>query len=181
MNVSGKMVKYYEDTSALINDSSSAIEGKVVENKYDIYNEVHFTISTVVVTDVLENNDNINKGDKITVLQTGGIFNYNSDETNKKSFDTGQQMKDGQQFEVVFEDAPVIKENKKVILFLQKYEGPISCQYVTSGDFQGRFLVDENTDTVISQNKDFKEKSLKTNDFKEKIKKMKKGNNNKNN
>ncbi|KAA0764296.1 hypothetical protein [Bacillus sp. SH5-2] len=174
INMGGKMVKYYDDTATLVNDSSSAIEGNIVKNKYTIYNEVYFTISTVVVTDVLESNDNIKVGDKITVLQTGGVFEYKSDPKNKKTFDTGQSMKDGQQFEVVFENAPVIKENKKVILFLEKYKGPISCQYVTSGDFQGRFPVDENTDTVSPQNKDFKEKFIKTNDLKEKIKKLKK-------
>ncbi len=54
INMGGKMVKYYDDTSTLVNDSSSAIEGNIVKNKYIIYNEVYFTISTVVVTDVLE-------------------------------------------------------------------------------------------------------------------------------
>lgn len=140
INMSGKMVKNYEDTSTLVNDSSSAIEGKIVKNKYTINNEVHFTISTVVVTDVLESNDNIKVGDKISVLQTGGVFEYKSDPKKNKTFDTEQSMKDGQQFEVVFQDAPVIKENKKVIFLKKNIKGQLIANLylmvIIRGDFQ---------------------------------------------
>ncbi len=41
-------------------------------------------------------------------------------------------------------------------------------------NFQGRFPADKKTDTVSPQNIDFKEKFIKTNDLREKIKKLKK-------
>ncbi len=148
------MVNYYRDLDSLNNDTEVAVRGTVIENEYVEYGDMIFTLSKVEVKNVI-------KGeiltDIITVMQTGGIGEYSFDNSNNvKEFDDPHvvaeniEKYDGQKYEATFDGVNVLKENDEVILFLQKYEGPISnSAYVGIGGFQGHFIIEELDDINI--------------------------------
>lgn len=122
---------------------------------------ITFTISSLEVNDVVKSNNKVKNGKFIKVLQTGGISKLTDvaekDFENKEEREKFLKENEGKEIELVFEGSPVIKEKQNAILFLTEYLGPIGKDlYVGTGDFQGRFIIDQNT--VEAQNIFLKER-----------------------
>ncbi|UZW14599.1 hypothetical protein OSC52_01780 [Clostridium pasteurianum] len=159
INISASMVKTYNDINELASDSVLIIEGSILANNYINFKDTVFTISTVKVTNILKDYDNIKVGDTINLLQTGGIETIKQNANLSKSFDNPTEVKKniGKKVEVVLENSPVLKEGQPNILFLTKYDGPITKDaYIGTGDFQGRFL--KNGDRIQPQSAALKSK-----------------------
>lgn len=157
-NISGKLVNQYKTLDEINNDSELVVMGTIIENEYVEYGGLTFTLSKFKIDNVVKGT--VNVGDIIKVLQTGGISEVKSNKTDVKSFEDPKEveknLKDnvGKKYETTIEGVKVLKENNSAVLLLQKYDGPITKDsYVCTGDFQGRFLVDQKTKSVNPQSK----------------------------
>lgn len=155
-DMSGKLVNYYETLDQINNDSELVVMGTIIENEYVEYSDLTFTLSKFKIDKVVKGDVNI--GDIIKVLQTGGISTVKSDETNVKSFEDPEEVEkylkanSGRKYEITIEGVNVLKESDSAVLLLQKYDGPITKDsYVCTGDFQGRFIVNQKMKSVIPQ------------------------------
>ncbi|MGL4875500.1 MAG: hypothetical protein ACRC30_12700 [Clostridium sp.] len=161
-NMSGKLVNYYETLEEINKDSEIVVKGKFIKNEYIEYEGVIFTVSQFKIDDVIKGN--INRNDVIKVLQTGGIGAVKLNEMDEKSFENPEEVKEhlknnlGKKFESTIEGIKVLKENDNAVLLLQKYYGPITQDsYVGTGDFQGRFIINEKTKSINPQSVFLKE------------------------
>lgn len=58
----------------------------------------------------------------------------------------------GKKFEATIEGVKVLKENTIAVLLLQRYEGPLTKDaHVCTGDFQGRFIINQKTKSSTPQ------------------------------
>ncbi|GGE14033.1 hypothetical protein GCM10011571_14370 [Marinithermofilum abyssi] len=113
--------KTYTGVEDLKRDADLVVEGKSLSRQSLLKHEgMPFTLTPFQVTSVM-------KGDRtartITILETGGF-----DETRHLTVEHNQVMNKDQHY----------------ILFLQKYQGPVTDQdaYVIIGAYQGKFQVD---------------------------------------
>jgi hypothetical protein len=150
---SADLETHYETLDSIINDADLIAEVKVKEKatKKD-YNSATFMINQVQIKEVIIGDSTL-KGKEINLLELG--------------FDES--------------DLNIVKNNKKYLIFLTKYEGPITDDaYVVTGVYQGKFKI--NTDESLEYagelfngveffQKDFK--NMKLSEAKEKIKKNK--------
>lgn len=153
-DMSGKLVNYYETLDEINNDSEIVAMGTIIENEYVEYNGLIFTLSKFKVENVVKGD--VAVGDTIKVLQTGGISEVKVNEEDVKSFEDPEEVekyledKVGTKYETSIEGIKVLKEDTIAVLLLQKYVGPITEDaYVGTGDFQGRFIVNQNTKSDI--------------------------------
>lgn len=119
----------YSDLETLEADSSSIIDGTVLENEYFEYEDVQFTVSSIRVDKVYKGN--LEAGETVNLLETGGIINN---------------------VEYFIEGDKVLKEDEQSILYLKDYEGPIQSdvkKYTTVGVYQGKFR-HENDEEVVT-------------------------------
>jgi hypothetical protein len=119
--------KGYESISELANDADIIAEVEVTSSNTLSYYDVPFTVSNA---DLLDTYKGGTTGTTINLLETGGII-------------------DNQEYSPEGND--VLKENDKAILFLQKYEGPITNDaYVVLGVYQGKFKIDSDNNSLIA-------------------------------
>lgn len=149
-NMSGKLVNYYKTLNEINNDSELVVMGTIIENEYIEYDDLIFTLSKFKINNVIKGE--LNVGDTIKVLQTGGISEITPNSTDVKSFEDPEEVEKysnenyGKKYETTIEGVSVLKENDNAILLLKKYVGPIvEDSYVGTGDFQGRFIINSNT------------------------------------
>ncbi|MGL4739880.1 MAG: hypothetical protein ACRC41_03635 [Sarcina sp.] len=161
-NMSGKLVNCYETLEEINKDSEIVVKGKIIKNEYIEYEGVIFTVSQFKVEDAIKGN--VSKDKVIKVLQTGGISTVKSNEMDEKSFEDPKEVEKhlknnlGKKFESTIEGVKVLKENDNAVLLLQKYDGPITQDsYVGTGDFQGRFIINEKTKSISPQSEFLKE------------------------
>lgn len=155
-DMSAKFVNCYKTLDEINNDSELVVMGRIIENGYVEYGGMTFTLSKFKIDKVVKGN--VNVGDTIKVLQSGGISEVKSDETDVKSFEDTKEVekylkeKAGNKYESTIDGVKVLKENDSEVLLLQKYDGPITKDsYVGTGDLQGRFIVNKKTETVTAQ------------------------------
>lgn len=112
----GELAVVYQNMSEMVNDADLIAEITVDELQV-IYNEYNLpkTHTTVVLNHVIgkENTINVTKGQKITVIEEGGIDGF---------------LQGG---------IPQMEKGTEYILFLQQYEN----NYYICGAFQGRFIM----------------------------------------
>lgn len=150
LSMSGKLVNTYTTIDEINNDSTLAVMGTVINNEYLDYDGLTFTISEFKVDTVIKGN--IKSGDTIRFLQSGGIFEVKRNEEDVKSFEDPKEVEEylknniGKKLEATSGGVKVLKEDTSAVLLLQKYEGPIAEDiYVGTGDFQGRFIINQKT------------------------------------
>lgn len=155
-NMSGKLVNYYKTLEEINKDSEVIVKGAIIENEYIEYGGLVFTLSKFKVDDVVKGN--LVKGDVIKVLQTGGISTLKSNEMDEKSFEDPKEVEKylknnlGKKYEATIEGVKVLKESDNAVLLLQKYDGPVTTDaYVGTGDFQGRFIINQKTKSINPQ------------------------------
>lgn len=143
------MVDNYENIEELTIDSQIVVKGIIESNEYVMYDGVIFTISELLIHETISTDgQSFNNGDKIKVLQTGGIYEQVDVGADEKEFTTEEDKAafkehEGKKFEFTLEEVPVLKEDTETILFLQQYIGPLGeGLYVSIGDYQGRFIVE---------------------------------------
>lgn len=161
-DMSGKLVNEYKTVDEINSDSQLAVKGTVISNEYIEYGGLTFTLSEFKINKVMKGD--VNVGDAIKVLQNGGISEFKSNDENVKSFENSEEVeknlkeKIGKKYEITIDGVKVLKKNDNAVLLLQKYEGPVASDaYVGTGDFQGRFIVDEKLKNVNPQSKHLKE------------------------
>lgn len=155
-NMSGKLVNYYKTLEEINRDSEVIVKGSIIENEYIEYGGLVFTVSRFKVDDVVKGN--VVKGDIIKVLQTGGISTLKSNEMDEKSFEDSKEVEKylknnlGKKYEATVEGVKVLKESDNAVVLLQKYDGPVTTDaYVGTGDFQGRFIINQKTKSINPQ------------------------------
>lgn len=127
INMSGELSEGFQSIEELTNSSEIIAKVNIQNSKSISYEDVVFSLASANVMKVF-------KGDypnqTITILETGGIKNN---------------------IEYVFEDNKTLKKNEQAILFLRKYNGPITKDaYVILGVFQGKFLLEKDSNHVIN-------------------------------
>lgn len=121
----------YETISEIENDSSIIVNATVKENESFMYKDVPFTKSVLTINEVYKGD--IQKGDSINLLETGGVIDN---------------------VEYTVETDTTLKSNEDAILFLTEYEGPIledTKKYVVSGVYQGKFRMNEDNSIISSE------------------------------
>ena len=124
------VVTEYVELSALENDSSLIVDIIVEESEYFMYEEVPFTLSKVKIKNVYKGE--AKRGDIITILETGGIFNN---------------------VEYSVETDEILKKKNQAILYLYEYEGPIKegiDKFVVTGLHQGKFKYRNSFNNIVS-------------------------------
>ncbi|MCR2802316.1 hypothetical protein [Paenibacillus soyae] len=116
IDVSGDLSIIYNSVSEMEEDADLIVEVEVDNPNSFMYYNAAFTLSTAKIKKV-------HKGDlalkEINLLETGGIV---------------------QNKEFIFEQNPVSKKKDRLLLYLQKYIGPIhNDAYVILGAYQGKF------------------------------------------
>ena len=151
-DMSAKLVNTYKTIDEINNDSTLAVMGTVIHNEYLDYGGLTFTLSEFKVDKVIKGN--MKNGDTIKVLQSGGISEVKYNEADAKSFEDPKEVENylkdkiGKNFETTIEGVKVLKEDTNAILLLEEYDGPIvEDAYVGTGDFQGRFILNQNQKT----------------------------------
>ncbi|MFC4077302.1 hypothetical protein [Salinithrix halophila] len=120
INVGVSVPKAYSSVDAMKKDTDLIVEGSTLSNqKAFTYKGVLFTTSSFQVKKVLKGKADLSR---ITILETGGYDGRNH---------------------LTVEDNRVMKPKKGYILFLKKYEGPVTDKeaYVIAGAYQGKFQV----------------------------------------
>ncbi|MCM3218153.1 hypothetical protein ABER75_04265 [Niallia taxi] len=159
------MVDSFESVEQLDQRSDLNIEGQVISNEYVTYDDIPFTISKVKIIDIIgKTEEGFVIGDTIKVVQTGGLYVQHDVGGDEKIFTTEEEKKEsekmeGKTIEVTLNDAPVIKKNNTVVLFLEKSEDdPLGSDlYAAVGDYQGKFIV-ESDDYIEPQSLEIKSK-----------------------
>ncbi|MBP1999991.1 hypothetical protein J2Z69_001010 [Paenibacillus shirakamiensis] len=121
VNVSGDLNKVFKTVSDLKNNAPLIIEAEVVKGTSFEYNHVIFTKNNLLVKKVYKGD--LQGKQNIDILETGGI-------SDNKEF--------------VLEGNPVSKPGEKLVLFLKKYDGPVTEDaYTIEGAYQGKFTFDD--------------------------------------
>ncbi|MBA2939136.1 hypothetical protein HZF08_12545 [Paenibacillus sp. CGMCC 1.16610] len=130
-NSHGELSESFSTVDELKQKAEVIVEVNISDAKAEKYNEVVFTLSNAEVKKIykgeLQNKTSIN------ILETGGVHNH---------------------IEHTFEGEKTLKKQDTAILFLKKYNGPVTKEaYVILGMYQGKFKLDK-SGTVIGKNKE---------------------------
>jgi hypothetical protein len=111
---SAKLSFYAESLDELIGASQYIIIAEVSGRQKD-YNHMGVKfVNTEITIEKVLKGDSLSENQQITLLQTA------------------------------IEEDPIVKRNKKVLLFIDKYEGPVTEDaYVCQGLYQGHYILDE--------------------------------------
>lgn len=129
VHASGDIVDNFETVEELEERAELILELEVNSLESISYGDVLFTLSNNDVKKVYKGSKDIKS---ISILETGGIGELNID---------GKKTK----VNLIFENNEVLKNKEKVIVYLEKYEGPIAQDsYVILGVHQGKFKLNKN-------------------------------------
>jgi len=120
-------IDYYENFDSLIKDADIVIQGKKIDSYAEQRVDLIFTKEVIEINKVYQGDVNI--GDKIEILQTGGILNGIETEP--------------------FSEAPLLEDDGQYLLLLQyTKEG----HYLILGGYQGIGLIEDNQVKFNSEN-----------------------------
>lgn len=129
VNLSLSLTREYKTLEDLKNAAEVITQVEIDNSKSFTYNDVPFTISDAKLIKTYKGNI---FNDKINLLETGGQID------NKEYSPEGND---------------VLKKREKAILFLKKYEGPITDDaYVILGVYQGKYKISSDDNQLIIPN-----------------------------
>ncbi|BFT71230.1 hypothetical protein [Paenibacillus sp. P36] len=116
VNIQGELSKEYDSVDALKQDSDLIVEIIATNVNSLKYEGLIFSITDSTVNKVYKG---AIQGSSIKILENGGSY-------------------EGKEY--IFEESPVLKSSESAIVFLKKYNGPITDHaYVVTGAIQGKF------------------------------------------
>lgn len=124
------VTEQYSQVTELEEQSQVIVDGKVLETKSFMYEDMPFTLSKVQVEEAFKGK--FEKGDVINLLETGGVI-----KNTEFSVENNENM----------------KEDTHALLYLYAYEGPIESdveKYVVTGLYQGKYTHEENSENLNS-------------------------------
>jgi hypothetical protein len=140
MILEASLVDWHDNVDDLKTDAELIVEIGVKDTETIIFSDVPFTLSSVKVKISYKG---LSPNKEITILETGG-------EINEETF--------------TFSHNDPLKKGQKALLFLKKYNGPITeDSYVVLGVFQGKFKIKE--DNFLIPSNDVSDKLNKVTKF----------------
>lgn len=131
-NSHGELSESFSTVDELKQKAEVIVEVNISDAKAKKYNDVVFTLSSAEVKKIYKGD--LQKKTYLNILETGGVHNN---------------------IEHTFEGEKTLKKQDNAILFLKKYNGPITNEeaYVILGMYQGKFKLDK-SGAIIGKNKE---------------------------